>query len=301
MFRDALHGWLATVEPGRPGEESYNSPSRITVFRTLDGGSNWESTVFEGPPDGDPGPPSVSPRYFDFLDERKGWLAAESRGGLQAAGLVFATIDGGATWRQRSSWIEGGAGPIHFVDEARGWMANPVVGLLATDDGGASWEHEALPLPEGYVHAGLPLLPPRFVAGAQGVAPVALVATNEPSVTAFYVTADGGNSWQLAATTTVPSWMVSIVNLDVWIAAGDELNVTLDRGNSWKQVRADWKSPGRLVRLPGQPTSIYPSEITFITERDGWAILGVTRGSDGVNALIQTDDGGRTWKLIGPY
>ncbi|MEX0800221.1 MAG: hypothetical protein WD379_03270 [Dehalococcoidia bacterium] len=302
MFEDALRGWLATVEPGRPGEESYSSPSRITVYRTSDGGNSWESTMFEGPPVGDPGPPSLGLMRFYFLDEQRGWLAAEHRGGLQGRGIVFETADGGATWRELPGWTYCCAGPIYFDDETHGWLASPAE-LMVTHDGGNSWQPQALPLPDGYDRAASLDHAPVFVSSRGGVVPVSLAATNEATgATGFYLTHDAGDSWQLAGTLASPASMVSVVDLDVWFAVGEEFHSTRDGGKTWETVRPDWKQAGRLVRLPGAATSIDPIEIEFITERDGWAILQVTTGTgEGVHALIQTEDGGRTWRLIGPY
>ena len=136
QFLDARRGWL--VGAG------------FTVIRTDDGGETWRAGRVEDPDPpyaakvSDAGAQGVAARTsarlhaVSFVDERRGWAVG-------AAGRVFATVDGGRTWRAQDSGVEANLYDVKFFAGGEGWAAGERGTLLHTADGGARWTR--LPVP----------------------------------------------------------------------------------------------------------------------------------------------------------
>ena len=72
--------------------------------------------------------------FYDihFVNHRYGWIVGDN-------GLIVHTKDGGQTWRQQATEIEGDFNAVYFANEKKGWAVG-FEGLIArTDDGGAHW------------------------------------------------------------------------------------------------------------------------------------------------------------------
>jgi len=127
-FFDARRGWLA----GAGG----------TLLRTEDGGATWrEGLVVGGREAGGPAAarrPATGPRFnaVEFADERRGW-AVGSRGAL------YATEDGGRTWRAQNSGVAADLLDVKFADARTGWAVGSGGLVLRTRDGGRTWQAEA--------------------------------------------------------------------------------------------------------------------------------------------------------------
>ena len=125
FFVDAQTGWVASS--GRGG----------SVFRTTDGGRNWEeSDLVTGFING-----------VFFLDQNVGWAVGEHVFSPMG-GVIFYTTDGGETWEQQveglrrmSGFFQGADGvhDIFFVDALRGWAVTELGQILKTTDGGQNW------------------------------------------------------------------------------------------------------------------------------------------------------------------
>ena len=97
---------------------------------TRDGGLTWQS-----PPA--PIPPEVG-NHFDFhAVATKGnqvWLAGSP------GSRVIHSMNGGQTWQPRATPVTAPLKAITFVDEHRGWAVGALGTILATSDGGGSWQ-----------------------------------------------------------------------------------------------------------------------------------------------------------------
>jgi photosystem II stability/assembly factor-like uncharacterized protein len=204
---DAAHAWVIGGALGAAGE-----PGSSAVFRTADGGATWRRSGFG----------MAQLADVAFADERHGVLVALDRiwstrdGGRTwrlrrelpmtvltsvAAGdprhawvagwdtqlgdpLVYATDDGGATWRRLRVDVppaEPGALQARQIAGAgvdRLWITCPA-GIIATADGGATWQLQEVP-------AGRPL-----ALGAADEAHVLATTETQP----LLATADGGATW----------------------------------------------------------------------------------------------------------
>ncbi len=205
---DAAHAWIVGGALGAAGE-----PGASAVFRTADGGATWRRTGFG----------MAQLADVAFADEQHGVLVALDRiwstrdGGRTwrlrrelpmtvltsvAAGdprhawvagwdtqlgdpLVYATVDGGATWRRLRVDVppaEPGAlqaRQIACAGASRLWITCSA-GVLATADGGVTWQVQEVP-------AGQPLA---VAAADEGH----VLATTESQP--ILASADGGATWR---------------------------------------------------------------------------------------------------------
>ncbi|HYE14070.1 MAG TPA: YCF48-related protein [Pyrinomonadaceae bacterium] len=135
-FHDAARGWL--VGAG------------ATLLHTEDGGENWREglalgldaqprerlrTVSQAPTHDGRARPPLRFNAVSFAGARRGWAVG-------AGGAVFATDDGGRTWRAQNSNVEADLFDVKFLDEREGWAVGASGTILRTADGGATWAQE---------------------------------------------------------------------------------------------------------------------------------------------------------------
>ena len=122
VFSDSLHGWA--VGWGDNGLGLY-----AHMFRTRNGGVDWETEDFTGP----------AINSVSFPDSLHGWMCGDN-------GRIFTSLDGGATWEEfiYDQYVYFNA--VQFQDSLHGWIvgdASPrsFYGGIAlyTDDGGETW------------------------------------------------------------------------------------------------------------------------------------------------------------------
>jgi hypothetical protein len=75
-----------------------------------------------------------------FVDRRHGWAVG-------AGGRVFATGNGGRTWRAQSSNVQADLFDVKFLDELEGWAVGDAGTVIHTVDGGARWVAVASNIP----------------------------------------------------------------------------------------------------------------------------------------------------------
>ena len=113
-FNDRSTGWMVGV--------------RGLVYRSGDGGRTWqrqESGV------------TAKLSTVQFVDDRIGWI------GEAAKPAVLKTTDGGASWRRIAIPDvddESGLSNLYFLDAQRGWALGADGVLVATTDGGETWD-----------------------------------------------------------------------------------------------------------------------------------------------------------------
>jgi photosystem II stability/assembly factor-like uncharacterized protein len=163
------------------------------LYWTGDGGASWRDIS-----------PSSDTQILDvtFLNAQQGWLVGKQNKNSQVGSLTFLrTQDGGATWQEASMLISEpeevfqiASAALDFVDPQTGWISfklhsgsNFSFGrLLATEDGGRTWQERTLPLGEPVV----------FLDAEHGK------ISGGPLDQTFY-TEDGGESWSLSETLSV--------------------------------------------------------------------------------------------------
>ena len=301
QFVDPQHGWLtaADVFGGFPIPKNAAGLRHEEIDRTADGGRTWKASV-------PPGCLQVcGATYVSFLDPQVGFAIA-TKG-------LFATSDGGATWRRISQPPFVGA--IAFLDENHAfgvsdpakWVGAqydvPVGGgvLYRTDDGGRNWARIVLPAPVAYASWRRTTDPATFFDSRNGVVPVRFRnPTTQAERLVVYTTADGGSTWETHPAPADVSWWppnwgvpvtsyFSAANPRDWVVTDrTALHVTTDGGRSWRTIHP------RDLPVGG---SIWSA--MFSSATDGWAIFALA-GEDGEAALVHTTDGGRDWTPLTP-
>ncbi|MBC8032078.1 MAG: hypothetical protein H7Z16_18485 [Pyrinomonadaceae bacterium] len=192
--------------------------------------------------------------------------------------LLFAVCSSSAsasTWtRQRTSslaWLHA----IFFVDQSRGWAVGSRGTLLATDDGGRSWQSKAQPTNDVIrdIHFYDELN--GWIVCDRNI--YELKSNDEPR-SYLMRTVDGGETWKRVGVRGADVRIMRAVfgrDGTAWaFGEGGAIFITHDAGANWLKLQ----TPTRYLLLGG----------TFIDERTGWL---VGAGS----TLLQTSDGGATW------
>jgi hypothetical protein len=315
FFLDATHAWV--VEVARSADACVD---HLVVFRTSDGGKNWE----QGSPipykTGQPDDEIFNLCYCSLLsfgDAQHGWLLVASPpppmppGNMNTPASLYATADGGLHWTflanspglaqlntapgcQPSFY---GMGGMTFDSPATGrlFISCPAQTVLVTNDAGRSWVPRPLP---GCV---CPVNDFAFFDADHGV------ATGQQS-NLMLATSDGGVSWArhpvprgtdyFSFTDPSQGWVLNIAQLATTYDV--VLYRTADGGQTWTPAGR----PGFSVTTSFSPIS----QLQFVDASTGFALATVPdstttpRDAGGkaepVSLLVKTSDGGQTWTVL---
>ncbi|MCH8953037.1 MAG: hypothetical protein IID49_13065, partial [Proteobacteria bacterium] len=159
--------------------------------------------------------------------------------------------------------VEGTLRSVHFIDQAVGWAVGEGGTILATGDGGRTWQAQQS-------GTGERLYAVQFVDQAVGWA----VGRSG----AILATSDGGQTWQAQKSPTgVNLWSVQFLDQAVgWaVGYGGIILATTDGGQNWQAQRA--------------PIDEHLHSVQFIDQANGWAV-----GNSGT--ILATTDGGQNWQ-----
>lgn len=138
-FVDAQHGWLAGSCNG--------VAAGVLLFQTKDGGSNWSEVKLPAPSDSptiftaqDVSCGSFPPVFFSAKDGLMQVSCQSFDGTKVAKTWLYATADGGATWKARLA--PASLGSYQFISAAQGWFVGDSH-IFATADGGKTWANLA--------------------------------------------------------------------------------------------------------------------------------------------------------------
>ncbi len=253
-FLDPLTGWVANGDGA--------------IYHTTDGGASWALQFSD---------PSVYFRSLRFTDPQHGWA-----GTLVTAKLLFATVNGGATWTvvpnipdPKPNGICGLWTPSSQVIYGVGSYSGPAR-MIKTVDGGATWTSKDLSA------QATTLVDVYFWNDLEGLA-VGGLGTYPASCRAVVLrTTDGGATWQqrhLGSRLGEWCWKISFPAADTGFVSLERHSApvyvlkTVDRGLTWTE-------------LPS--VSMTTQGIGFATPRIGW-IGGANQPPH------ETTDGGATW------
>ncbi|MDR6549148.1 hypothetical protein [Paenibacillus qinlingensis] len=283
------------------------SLSEEPVYRTTDGGDNWEQ--LEHPLKGHWGiHPMVTMGEAQFVDEHVGYYYAYAEPGMakERRNLFLKTIDGGRHWTVLSEDITnqrdlGYASPNGLVirNHNEPWITynntgkgNPIIFKSTTN--GHSWEQVKMEVPMQAVDTTTyPLTKPMFWGphDTSGLMPFSFYKDNNLNGVIWYKTTDGGMSWTSRVSTyesitakptsagrnngSFSVYAYDINNL--WILENNlgELYRSQDGGESWQNVGSS-------------PSFQNVTSLIFSSPTEGRAY------SRFIN--LYTKDGGATWK-----
>jgi photosystem II stability/assembly factor-like uncharacterized protein len=254
--------------------------SGTAVARTTDG-VNWDVvgklplSVAEG---------------MAFSDAQHGWVIGASGrpDPYFGTGRIYATADGGLTWQKQSADLpDTRLTGVSFADAQHGWTCGVTVGtgsltssavLLATTDGGQTWQREKLPT--GFLALGVDFASPQ-----DGCA---VGLSDHGQVSAH--TTDGGAHWTLSSTALESTVLQTVTFVDSqhgWATgyAGASSKpvvlATTDAGQTW-------------VRQTAAGSSVSYNGVAFVSPERGWLFLDDPGGGVG-DSIWQTTDGGTHW------
>ena len=322
--------------------------SETHLLRTSDAGKTWR----------DVSPPVQGPEWGAFLDASGTFLDSQKarvvfylpypvRGPVQSL-LIWKTDDGGQTWSSTNAGdvyfigLEWLSALVRFVDPDRGWImirhqrngkVNDPVDLLATVDGGETWEwisdyrSETL---ASCVKSGV-----TFGSALVGFATLE-ECPNDVPVPVLEWTRDGGSTWEQARLpmpkdsadltdcgTRSPQFVSAsraVVGASCRTGEGGGrvslLFSTDDSGSTWKSLaypggdllfidsQTGWAVDHNIYRTTDAgehwekvKTVSWSGQFSFISPSLGWAVAH----GDGTEALVRTLDGGSTWLLLKPF
>ncbi len=191
------------------------------ILRTSDGGLTWKDTT---PPEPAPADPQTAKKAIGFfMDPQKAWVAFSGPDMVAPEAVyIWYTTDGGAIWNY-SALTEPALhseaylpSDLSFVDAQHGWMMAHVgagmnhdyYALLATSDGGATWQTLISPFADnsgtqGCYKSGLVFVTPQegwMTVNCHGVV----------AIPYFFKTHDGGATWGESVNLPAPPAMPNL-------------------------------------------------------------------------------------------
>ena len=291
FFLDEQHAWVGLADGGTP-------LSNFTLERTADGGNTWEEMQVNIPAGAYPISNMVRMQWLDSLT---GWLMLKQLTGSSfSAGRLLQTLDGGATWIERT--IPVGERP-YFISRTRGWVVGPDGdALYRTLNSGLSWERNAVATTDNQTNAIFFYHSPAFDTEADGLMPVVRRNADQSQYIELYATHDGGDSWTLVNSVSIPAGITPLIELS------DARHGLVALPGSQNIFRIDMQQdPNAFQNEDGGSANL--TQIDMASASAGWAKAvsyncvaqhGTKTVSDCVvdTQLLRTDDAGLTWSPI---
>lgn len=271
---------------------SMDNPATL-IYHTTDGGLSWAQSSL----------PSMGV-WPQFLNTQDGFALIDLGAGAGSMAVgIYQTGDGGATWTEvfnndptlpgsgDSLPLSGMKNGLAFLDVQHAWVSGSrpedgYIWLFASQDGGKTWQQQALPLPTGMESAMTSVDPPRFFNATQGILGMDIYASDK-IYKAFYFTNDAGKTWKATPLVQNVQFYTFASPQDGWICDSSDVYVTHDGAQTWTKLAGAF-APG-----------IAPAALDFVDANTGWA-LAAADTSSGIYQLYRTTDGGASWTLLAP-
>ncbi len=241
-----------------------------SILLTTDAGQSWSQPVGSLEAPGCQLPLQIT--ALNFPDPDHGWAIADC--GATPLPALFFSRDGGRTWEEQASGINGSPGLVglSFPDSQNGYLVTQTGDLFRTSDGGKTF----LPVDNQSVHTrSLHFATPELGWEIRG--------------NSLYQTRDGGQSWQAIPFSLPVQYFALLPGGQAWLVAGE---TSPDSGNPIRRV---FSSPDGgqtwlehvFGEIPVNFDNTGMDVIQFAETLHGWLRAG--------SELFYTSDGGKSW------
>ncbi len=239
-----LHVWSIAIDPDDP-ETIFVGTRPPYVFRTKDGGKNWEKLPVEMAMECAIGSPRITALVIDPSNPKNVWAGVEIDG-------VYRSLDGGDSWSKVEEGVEDP--DIHGIAVGPGSvLVSTPREVFASNDVGESWRSlvKTQDFPLGYC---------RWVAVKPDDPSVVLAANGSGaygSTGGIQRSSDGGQSWQTMALPVEPNSSIwdfafhpSDPNTIVANTLYGEVYTSSDGGSSWDKIKREFGEVRAVAWLP---------------------------------------------------
>jgi photosystem II stability/assembly factor-like uncharacterized protein len=289
-FVDATTGWAA----GAAG----------VVYRTTDGGRNWEHLSGVG---------AADINYIYFIDRNRGWMLGKPDGktGDEAGNdsVLFITNNGGLAWTRKPL---PNVTSLHFIDAKTGWAVGRNSTLLKTTDGGLEWGKVVgigklikSPIDSSDYNFGFSDI--HFTDPKHGWLIGNFYEQARGDIGGVFVTSDGGDTWRRVPLT------IQTKNNSGRFTPGSLQSVNFTDANTGSITGEMYDGESRFffalhTRDGGATWSLFriQSRSThnsqFLDPARGWTAAFAQRANEGAAApydtiMLRTDSGGLSWRV----
>ena len=200
-------------------------------------------------------------------------------------GHILLSMDQGRSWRQVMAPTRAMLTAVHFYDDKRGWAVGHDATILATQDGGDSWQ-----IQYSAAEQQRPLLDIWFRDAKQGYAIGAYGL--------FLTTVDGGANWQQGRVSQDDFHLNQLIQLaggDLFIVAeAGHLYRSQDQGKTWQALATPYNGSfyGALALAPQQLLVFGMRGHCFRSQDNGASWQEITTASDAMlTAGLQVQEG----------
>ena len=293
-YEGSLNWWMIAS-----GAADSTNTAQLIAYLTIDGGISWQSSPL-GEPEKVYLETQSRPAYIDFIDFNHGWVVVDTQQTMNSPSAdLYRTEDGGATWAKLSIPT---SAELYFANENDGWAVAGRVHdqLLATDDGGVSWQNESDITPYG-LPAGLRMFElPQAVGSEHLLLPVTQLVKGGAPLFQLFSSDNGGQTWEpLTSATIAGNFGAGVTAITQIFDDGSVVSFAPDGTALLYSPRNSELQEFLPDGLTGAP-----SAIDFADQQRGWALVQQSGcrsfKSDcwSVNYVEWTKSGGQTWKPL---
>ncbi|MBC2398052.1 photosystem II stability/assembly factor-like uncharacterized protein [Clostridium tetanomorphum] len=278
---------------------AYRKENKVNIYRTLDRGKNWDTTLLELK---DYTKDKNYNVQLKVLDKDNGFVIINDMEHNEY--YLYKTIDGGKNWIRlfkttilrenditsiNEDRIRGITG-IEFKDKNYGFYtvkstssSHPLI--FKTNNGGENWSLQKLDIPKNYANVKgctYTTYPPKFSKGNKKAYIPVEFNNGEKSIIIFYKSNNGGESW----IPTVPIEKKPFIGINYGIDNDGILWIVDSDGNKIYRLQNEEKDLQEIksdINLNGK-------KIQFVTLNNGFLLDN--------NKVFITKDKGITWKKI---